>query len=257
MNLIRGKKLYDYDRAVKMLNLLTFLSLENNTELEHSFLLPSNINLITIHYKEEYLKNIMINLAIAVMSKEKENPNEFKECRFDLIYEKLKANEFLIIDKLDDELLLYIADSLENYQNLPDLKMRIVSLVSLLVLLLAHNPDSSRFNIDDSIRKQFANKILIILHINKEIKNWKEQEKLLLLIYDLRSSIAHGSFDKIKVICKKITNWRLKNDDIYPYNGENCNETETLFYINYLLRKYLRIILKHYLKDKTLFEILK
>lgn len=135
--------------------------------------------------------------------------------------------------------------------------MKIVSLVSLLELLLAHNPDSSRFNIDDSIRKQFANKILIILHINKEIKNWKEQEKLLLLIYDLRSSIAHGSFDKIKVICKKITNWRLKNDDIYPYNGENCNETEVLSYINYLLRKYLRIILKHYLKDKTLFEILK
>jgi len=249
----------DYEDAIKFLNLLTFISLENDSLLDHSFLIPECFDIYGFGYESHNLKALIIDLLVFAThkSKEKENPNDFRYCRFDKVYEKLKLYENIVIDKLDNELIQYIADNLEIYNQLHEDKMRIVSLVSMLELLIAHNPDSSRYNIEDSIRKQFSTKILVILHLNNMVDNPKELEKLLLLIYDLRSSIAHGSFNNINSICEKIYKWRKLYDNDFMDYGDGWTEFEILDYINVLLRKYFRVILRHYLTDKTLFDILK
>lgn len=249
----------NYEDAIKFLDLLIFISLENDSFLNHSFLIPECFDIYSLGYESKSLKNLIIDLLVIATSKskEKENPNDFRYCRFDKVYEKLKLYENLVIDKLDNELIQYVADNLEIYNQLYEDKMKIVSLVSMIELLIAHNPDSSRYNIEDSIRKQFSNKILVILHLNNMVDNPKELEKLLLLIYDLRSSIAHGSFNNINSICEKIYKWRKLYDNDFTDYENGWDEFGILNYINILLRKYFRVILRHYLSDKTLFDILK
>lgn len=249
----------NYENAIKFIDLLAFISLENNSSLNHSFLIPECFDVYSLGYESRTLKNIIIDLLVISTgkSKEKENPNDFRCCRFDKVYEKLKLYGNIVIDELDNELINYIADNLEIYDHLHEDKMKIVSLVSMIELLIAHKPDSSRYSIEDSIRKQFCNKILVILHLNNMVDNPKELEKLLLLIYDLRSSIAHGSFNNISQICEKIYKWRkLYDNDFIDYEN-GWDEFEILNYIDALLKKYFRVILRHYLSDKTLFDILK
>ena len=257
-NTLRKRQYLKYINASRLMNILSFISLENSIDYEHSIILPNSFGLVNINYNEEQLKNLPISLFMMLrQGEEGYNPNDFKECRFDLVYDKLKQCENLLIDKKDDKLVDYVASSLEIYQDMCDVKMRITSLVSIIELLIAHNPDSSRYNIEDSIRKQFANKILTILHLNNEVTNWRELQKLLILIYDLRSAITHGSFDNIDIICDKVFKWQQKNDvDSIRYDG-TFNKNEVLLYVNSLLKSYLRVILRHYLSDKVLFEILK
>ena len=250
----------EHEKVIRFINLLTFISLENDNFLDHSILLSECFDPFNMgYYGNVNLKSIIIDLLVMStnISSEKDEPNEFRFCSFDLIYEKLKQNEKLLINKLEDDLIIYISNNLELYRQLNDDKMKIVSLVSMIEFLIAHNLDSSRYNIEDSIRKQFSNKIMVVLHLNGMVENPNELEKLLLLIYDLRSSIAHGSFDKISNLCEKIYKWQLKNDKDFVEYEDGWDEFGILNDVNILLRKYFRIIVKNYLLDEQLFQILK
>lgn len=210
-------------------------------------------------YENKLLKNTFFDLLVISTNNSHyiEKTNEFRYFSFDLIYSRLKQNEHLLIDDWENEIILYISKNLEIYRQLTDDKMKIVSLVSMLELLIAHNPNSSRYNVEDSIRRQFSNKIMIILYLNSLVKEPDNLEKLLLFIYDLRSCIAHGNFNEISSSCKKIYQWLLNNDKNFTTNNSKFDEKSVLDYINLLLRKYFRVVLRHYLSDKKLFKILK
>lgn len=244
----------NYVKTVKFINLLTFISLENNRLLEHSLLIPECF---------DFFQNGNDFKAVGDLfwcwfpnyTNTKENLDDFTD--FMSLFTKLKQNEKFIIERLDDPFVIFIADNLEVYRHLDDDKMKIVSLVSMIELLIAHKPNGERYNIDDSIRKQFCNKILLILHLNNALEDLKETEKLLIHIYDLRSAIAHGNFESIGEICEKIYIWRFHNDKTFIDTYNFCVESDILHYINGLLQNYLKIILTNSLLDSILFEIIK
>ena len=240
------------DNALAFVNLLSFISFDRDywyLLLSEFFEEYSMKNLINKHSK-----NIIIEFMVKALPKGRsKEPLSPRYTKFDLIYNELKKNQSLLKDKMNSDLIIYIAESLQNYSNLKDDKLKIVALVSIFELLVTHNPDNSRFNVEDSIRKQFVNKLIILLHINTEISNVAFYEKELSLIYDLRSSIAHGNFTNLDKICKKIyILYEENNDKIYSPDIDNV-----LGKIQSTLLRYLRVVLVAYLKDPQLFEILK
>ena len=132
-----------------------------------------------------------------------------------------------------------------------------MSLVSILELLVTHKPDSNRYNIEDSIRKQFCNKLLLVLYLNDKNIDYKQIEKYLLMIYDLRSSIAHGNFEQLEEIIKKIDKWFLDNSNEYVEYYEDFDRERTIDYIEESLKKYVIITVNTFLEDNKLTEILK
>jgi hypothetical protein len=82
--------------------------------------------------------------------------------------------------------------------------MQIIILSAILEYLVARNPDSARFNVDESISKQFqqksallANKFDYRLDLN-ETANFPRQA------YNIRSKVAHGDFSDLKKELKKL-----------------------------------------------------
>lgn len=110
------------------------------------------------------------------------------------------------IEKLSDdraEKILFIGETIKSInEHHLESKMMFVMLVGIIEFLLTHNPDSYRFNVEDSIRKQFQLKTGVVLNKMTGVGLDKTSEKLK-LFYDVRSAIAHGDFLAIKNIIKK------------------------------------------------------
>ena len=100
----------------------------------------------------------------------------------------------------------------------------IVLLVSIIELLLINKPDADKFNIEQSITKQFVLKLSVVLDkMSPELLDYKNSQKQFKEIYNLRSNIAHGSFE-------------LKDSSkISKFKG--------------ILQTYVKILLKLYIQD--------
>jgi hypothetical protein len=129
--------------------------------------------------------------------------------------------------------LLHIGNILSAaYAQVINPELMLLLLVSIIEYLVTGNPDTNRFNVEDSINKQFKLKCAILIHnqdkeydlrvLNSELKN----------IYSQRSNIAHGNYKE-----------NFKLEDI-------INST-------YLLHKFNRDILNEFLSDRQLIEYLK
>jgi len=110
------------------------------------------------------------------------------------------------IEKLSDERsekLLFIGETIKSInEHHFEQKMMFLMLVGVMEFLLTHNPDSYRFNVEDSIRKQFQLKTGVVL--NKMIRaDLNKTSERLKLFYDVRSAIAHGDFVTIGKMIKK------------------------------------------------------
>ena len=247
-----------YKEIIAYINLLTFLSFSENPYRNDSLLIPESFDFFEIKSVDRTIQNIIIDLLVlSTARKDEETINNFKYCIFDKTYSKFLRLERLLKNLEKEDLIKYISDNISNYISIEDKKMRIMSLVSMLELLITHKPDSNRYNIEDSIRKQFCNKLLTLLYLNDKDINCAEIEKYLLMIYDLRSAIAHGNFEQIEIIARKIDKWFLNNSKEYKEYYEELDIDIVFEYIDESLREYTRIAINMYLKDKTLIELLK
>lgn len=247
-----------YKEIIAYINLLTFLSFPNNAYLKNSFIIPESFDFFEIKTVDKTIKNIIIELLVLSISRsDEEETNDFKFCLFNKIYNKFLQLEKLIQKNGRDDLIKYISDIISNYISIEDNKMRIMSLVSILELLITHKPDSNRYNIEDSIRKQFCNKLLLVLYLNDKNIDYNEIEKYLLMIYDLRSAIAHGNFEQLEEIIKKIDKWLLRNSSKYKEYYEVFDSERTIEYVEESLIKYVTIAINVFLEDKNFTEILK
>ena len=109
------------------------------------------------------------------------------------------------IDKLSQdqqEKILFVGETIRsvNRQN-RDAKMQFLMLISIIEFLLTRNPDTSRFNVEDSIRKQFQLKASIVVCDKKKELNLIIQK--MKIMYDVRSMIAHGNFSDLEKFVKK------------------------------------------------------
>lgn len=159
--------------------------------------------------------------------------------------------ELIKVGKLSDnaldrnlkEKLLYIASLLKVAgHDIKDDKTKLVVLVSIIELLVTHNPDFSRFNVEDSINKQFQLKAATLIYLNDKSKNANQIKGRLKEIYGLRSSIAHGDF---KAVTKYVENAKKKDDE---------------FAISAVISElygYLKAIITEYLRDDRFVDFLK
>ncbi len=102
-----------------------------------------------------------------------------------------------ILQTKDRELILYICELLHNIRN-TDYKIQFISMVSVIEMLLTHNPDYNRFNVEESISKQFKLKLSILIHDYSKDTDLKKLNEDLKEIYNIRCDIAHGNFSKLK-----------------------------------------------------------
>lgn len=128
--------------------------------------------------------------------------------------------------------ILHIGNRLKiahEHINQPELSFLL--LVGNIEYILTRNPDTSRFNVEDSISRQFKLKTGVALNSadpNFSLINLKSKLKD---IYDLRSKIAHG--DKVEI------------------------ERDALFMRVLELYKYTALIITTYINNKPLIDYLK
>jgi hypothetical protein len=142
------------------------------------------------------------------------------------------------------ERLLYVGSVLKTAaQHSLDTRTQIVLLTSIIELLLTRNPDFSRYNVEDSISKQFQLKASVLVYLNDRRRDINATKRRLGIIYSLRSSIAHGDFRAVD----KYKSGLGKKEG----SEEHFDELVTDLYT------YIRAIVEEYLKDKMLVEFLK
>lgn len=131
------------------------------------------------------------------------------------------------------EKILHIGNLLyASYQQVINPELMLLLLVSIIEYLLTRNPDYNRFNVEDSINKQFKLKSGILIHNQDKNYCLTQLNKDLNDIYSKRSDIAHGNYKD-------------------NYNIEDIIST------TYNLFKFIRDIINEYIEDRPLVDFLK
>jgi hypothetical protein len=140
------------------------------------------------------------------------------------------------IEKLSDERsdkLLFIGETIKSInEHHLESKMMFLMLIGVVEFLLTHNPDSYRFNVEDSIRKQFQLKTGVVLNKITGIDLGKASVRLK-LFYDIRSAIAHGDFTAIGKMIKKE---KKRDDDFSIFDLVE----EAFDYVSVLVQAYIQ-----------------
>lgn len=133
--------------------------------------------------------------------------------------------------------------------------MSFVELISLIELLITHNPDSGRFNIEESITKQFVGKMLLILYENDNKIDSEKLKKELKFTYSIRSAIAHGDYINLEQQLNKLFNfYGLKRDGKGIDYKDN---SDALIKLRDRVTDWLRVVVSLYLKDENKINIIK
>ena len=155
---------------------------------------------------------------------------------------------------MNQEMFEYIIENLQILRKNLDLKMKFVSIVAIIELLLTHRPDHARFNVEESINKQFKNKIALITYLYDNTVDYKVIAQEAGCIYSLRSDIAHGNFDELPKNLRKYYN--LCRENGYTHIT-TYDKTSTLNLLISRTLKYMVIAFNMCLEDYTLLEIIK
>jgi hypothetical protein len=233
------------------------LSLLINTDSDYfggSFLLHSG------HYDLAQPKiDRWLNKAVVFWTFMCYQPNQEDESRWLVDFSFIKdaaIHTGKLLDEIFDEKskdkLLYVGSMLRLCsEEIKDPKMKLVTLVSIIELMLTHAPDSNKFNVEDSISKQFKLKLSILLYQDNNKIDLLELKKRLTDIYNQRSNVAHGNFKEYdNLITKEVKNMKDKDEwsDLKAIARENfvsdCYD-------------YVKVIIQSYLKDRHFIEYLK
>ncbi|MGD0238010.1 MAG: hypothetical protein ABSC55_26195 [Syntrophorhabdales bacterium] len=134
----------------------------------------------------------------------------------------------------DSDLLMYIGNILRVVEHdARDIRVRFLLLVSLIELLLTHNPDANRYNVEDSISRQFRLKTGIMVRLQHPKMDLAALEERLKELYNLRSAIAHGNFGEIAKYEKNLK--KKKGEEQYLDDVV----TDAYFYLRAVVERYL------------------
>jgi len=233
----------------QLLDYCHLFSLLIHTEQDYegrSFILDANSGWF-IKIKPNHVVCILFFMFTAFSGERKlVEKDENRWLYFPAVKERLIEISKLIDNLLNSEAkdkLLYIAGLLKNAgHDIEEEKTKLVVLVSIMELLLTHNPKFDRYNVEDSINKQFQLKAATLIYLNDKSKNINHIKARLNEIYGLRSSIAHGDFKAIT----KYFETAKKKDDKFPI--------DTVIGELYI---YLRAIITEYLLDDNFVDFLK
>ncbi|HZI00946.1 MAG TPA: hypothetical protein VEX63_07345 [Flavisolibacter sp.] len=112
------------------------------------------------------------------------------------------------------------------------MKVKLLLLVTIIEFILTRNPDHQKFNVEDSISKQFKLKAATLVYLNDKGKDLEEIKKNLGIFYSQRSDVGHGNY-------------------ISHNKEKSFPDSVTTLY------EYIRAIILEYLKDYKLVDFLK
>lgn len=143
-----------------------------------------------------------------------------------------------------EEKLLYIGGLLKLIgHETHDNKIRLLLLTSVLELVLTHSPDSNRFNVEESINKQFQLKASILVYLNDKSKEIDSIKKRLKTIYQQRSNIVHGNFKALDKYISTLSKKEGQEEYFDSLIGDAYS--------------FVRAVLEELLKDHDFVEFLK
>jgi len=132
---------------------------------------------------------------------------------------------------IDERKIIYIGDILRLSKPHTNKFSSLIRIVGILEMLLTHNPDTGRFNVEDSISKQFVLKTSILVHEENQNINLNDTKNKLKTIYNQRSNIAHGNFEEIDKFENKIKKEGKYFDDLI---------TNAYYFSKIAIIKYIR-----------------
>jgi len=190
-------------------------------------------------FDEHLFRNAIIMLLVFSTSEhEKTKTDKLAWAAFPYVRDRLlEMRDALNTSAADGhgELLMYVGNILRVVEHdARDVRVRFTLLVSLLELLLTHNPDSSRYNVEDSISRQFRFKTGVMVHRQYPDTDLPALERRLKQIYGLRSAVAHGDF---KALAKYEANL-CKKDGKEEYMDDLV--TDAYFYLRATLEQFLQ-----------------
>lgn len=196
---------------------------------------------------DKYINNVVLFFSIYSSHPTCDDDLSWK-IAFPCAKEKIINQSKIIEESLVDdsiEKILYIANLLKtSNMNIQDEKYKLITYVGILELLLTHNPNFMRFNIEDSINKQFQLKVATLVYLGTNRRNSiKSIQKRLKAIYQQRSNIAHGNFGEVNKYIKNLS----KKEGQEEYFSDLVSDTI----------KYIAITITEYLKDREFIDFLK
>lgn len=244
-----------YERIEKLLKFLSFMT-NDNGNVNYSIILNNLYDLDGIPKFHNFFPIVLTTCTID----KKDNRHEYKPplVTFDLLFECYNKYIEMIGEKYKDEKFLFICDTICNFCDLALTKPRmyLLGIVGIIEMLLTHNPDTSMYNIEDSISKQYIRKLKFILFKNDPSIDLSALEKELKLSYKIRSDIAHGNFNKdseknLKVLLD-FYNLKLGGKGM-----EHIELDDGISYLNDNLTKYTRVLLDMFLTNQKELELIK
>lgn len=226
------------------------LSLLVNTQggeyMGNSFFIAKNDE-IREGFPNKYIFNHFTMFAFGAYRRDQYDEDESKWLLFPAIKNEIlevaKKLEVLFSSS-EKEKIEYISSLLRTAgTEIDNEKHKLVVLVSIIEMLLTHNPNFSRFNVEDSINKQFQLKASIVVYKNNSSIDINALQKRLRLIYAQRSNVAHGNFKDLN----KYINGLCKQEGKEEYFEDLISD----LYI------YIRAIIEEYIKDPVYINFLK
>ena len=249
---------HDYYSQVRKIHYkidaLTLLAFEEYDRCDFSILISGELSNL---YEEEILektKMSIIESLVEVTNDKRKEKGKSRFYGFINYYRCICDLEQKIQDNPNKELLEYVMESMQALRKNFDLKMKFVSIVSIIELLLTHCPDNSKYNVEDSINKQFNNKVALILYLNDKKTDFNAIAKECSLIYSLRSDVSHGNYPKFSKDLEKYYNFCRDNQ------YTNVSQFDKMAVLSLLIRRtqsYMITIINMYLQDYKLLEIVK
>jgi Apea-like HEPN len=149
-----------------------------------------------------------------------------------------------ILDRCGADKFLHIGRVLRIVsEDLSDVRVKLLLLTSIVEMLVTHSPDNSRFNVEDSISKQFQLKTSVLVYLNNRNQDINTIKKRLKTIYSQRSNVAHGNFKEYEKYREKLS----KKEGEEEYEDDLVCDLYT----------YVRAILDEYMVDPDFVEFLK
>lgn len=238
-----SRELAEYSYLVSLL-----LHTQENEYIGHSFVLDSDPSQFGEDERNWHLCREFVMFYLAL--RQYGDTTYEEEMRWKLLH-RAKGRLGEVVALLDSafqkghrEKLMYVAGLLKTVgEDVSDEKVKLVTLVSIIELLLTHSPNYSRFNVEDSISKQFRLKASLLIYLDDRSRDLDQIKNRLKIIYGLRSNIAHGNFVAVSQYIARLSN----------------REGEEEYFSDLIadLYIYIRAILSEYLRDPALVEFLK
>lgn len=243
------------DNCENLVNYCYLLTLLIHTDREdysgRSFLLHHDPNDIRTLRVDRFLNQAILYFGFRAYSSEVKQSDELWTSLFHIKEILITTSKELdkIIEDSNKEKILYVANLLKVVGNeIKDDRNKLVTLVSIIELLLTHNPDHTRFNVEDSISKQFGLKTSLLVYQNGQSRDLQWLKSRLKDIYSQRSNIAHGNFKSLREYLAKEVK-KSKKEDM----------TEDIVLENLIgdVYNFIRAIVEEYMKDRKLVDFLK